>query len=61
MRLPGSTRRSDTNPLAGDYQTYVGNQYHAMEIFAFNAEAADILDPKKPTAQPAVAWVWTTA
>lgn len=46
-----------TNPLAGDYQTYVGNQYHAMEIFDFNAEAADILDPKKPTAQPAIAWV----
>ncbi len=46
-----------TNPLAGDYQTYVGNQYHAMEIFDFNAEASDILDPKKPTAQPAIAWV----
>jgi hypothetical protein len=35
----------------------VGNQYHAMEIFDFNAEASDILDPKKATAQPAVAWV----
>ena len=46
-----------TNPLAGDYQTYVGNQYHAMEIFDFNAESADILDPKKPTARPAIAWV----
>lgn len=46
-----------TNPLAGDYQTYVGNQYHAMEIFDFNAEASDILNPKKATAQPAIAWV----
>lgn len=46
-----------TNPMAGDYQAYVGNQYHAMEIFDFNAEAADILDPKKATARPAVAWV----
>ena len=24
-----------TNPLAGDYQDYVGGQYHAMEIFDF--------------------------
>ena len=46
-----------TNPMAGDYQAYVGNQYHAMEIFDFNAEAADILDPKKATARPAIAWV----
>ncbi|WP_397415893.1 DUF1838 family protein [Phenylobacterium sp.] len=45
------------NPLAGDYQQYVGNQYHAMEIFNFNAEASDILDPKKNLARPAVAWV----
>lgn len=45
------------NPLAGDYQEYVGNFYHAMEIFDFNAEASDVLDPKKNTARPAVAWV----
>ena len=45
------------NPLAGDYQPYVGNQYHAMEIFNFNAEASDVLDPKKNTARPAIAWV----
>ena len=24
-----------TNPLAGDYQDFVGNNYHAMEIFDF--------------------------
>ncbi|MBN9185680.1 MAG: DUF1838 family protein, partial [Microbacterium sp.] len=26
------------NPMAGDYQDYVGNQYHAMEIFDFAAD-----------------------
>ncbi len=45
------------NPLAGDYQTYVGNHYHAMEIFDFAADEADLLDPKKSEASPIVAWV----
>ena len=45
------------NPLAGDYQDYVGNQYHAMEIFDFVAEESDLLDARKATARPTVAWV----
>ena len=45
------------NPLAGDYQDYVGNQYHAMEIFDFIADEADLLDAKKTTSHPTVAWV----
>lgn len=46
-----------TNPLAGDYQDYVGNKYHAMEIFDFSDEADDLLNTDTPTAYPAVAWV----
>jgi hypothetical protein len=36
-----------TNPLAGDYQDYVGGQYHAMEIFNTFYRAADFTDAKK--------------
>jgi Protein of unknown function (DUF1838) len=45
------------NPLGGDYQDYVGNQYHSMEIFDFVAEEADLLDATKTRANPSVAWV----
>jgi hypothetical protein len=36
-----------TNPLAGEYQDYVGGRYHAMEIFNTFYPAADLLDPKR--------------
>jgi hypothetical protein len=45
------------NPLAGDYQQYVGNQYHSMEIFDFVVDEADLLDAKKTRANPSIAWV----
>ncbi len=45
------------NPLAGDYQDYVGNRYHAMEIFDFAADAKQLLDTRNPTAYPSVSWV----
>jgi len=46
-----------TNPLAGDYQDFVGNKYHSMEIFDFVAEEADLLDASKTRANPSIAWV----
>jgi hypothetical protein len=46
-----------TNPLAGDYQDYVGNQYHAMEIFDFVVDKADLLNRDKTEASPSVSWV----
>ena len=46
-----------TNPLAGDYQEYVGNKYHAMEIFDFAVRSEELLDTKYPTAYPMVSWV----
>ena len=44
------------NPLAGDYQDYVGNKYHAMEIFDFSMPAAS-LDTNTASVNPTVAWV----
>lgn len=46
-----------TNPLAGDYQSYVGGTYHATEIFDFSGEVDELLDPEQPVAYPTVAWV----
>jgi len=46
-----------TNPLGGEYQDFVGNKYHAMEIFDFAANASELLDTKYPTAYPSVSWV----
>jgi len=46
-----------TNARGGDFQTYVGNHYHAMEIFDFIGEEADILDPDAAVSYPTVAWV----
>jgi Protein of unknown function (DUF1838) len=46
------------NALAGAYQDFVGGKYHAMEIFDFAFDAAEMLDTKKnPTAYPSVSWV----
>ena len=46
-----------TNPLGGDYQPYVGNRYHATEIFDFTADINDIADLSTDTANVNVAWV----
>jgi hypothetical protein len=46
-----------TNPLAGDYQDYVGGKYHAMEIFDFAYDAEEMLNTRNPTAYPIVSWV----
>jgi len=35
------------NPLAGEYQRYIGGQYHTMEIFNTFYRAAEFLDPAK--------------
>lgn len=46
-----------SNPLAGDYQKYVGGTYHATEIFDFNGNLAELMDDSLPTAYPSVSWV----
>ncbi|MEO0441805.1 MAG: DUF1838 family protein, partial [Pseudomonadota bacterium] len=45
------------NVLAGDYQDYVGNKYHAMEIFDFAFLADEMLDTRNPTVYPTISWV----
>lgn len=45
------------NPLAGDYQDYVGGDYHAMEVFDFTVPTTELYDTKYPTVYPSVAWV----
>lgn len=45
------------NPLAGEYQDYVGNHYHAMEIFDFVMPAKAALDPKTKDINGTVSWV----
>lgn len=57
LQMPLEVPLFYTNPLAGDYQDYVGNKYHAMEIFDFAARADEILDSTRATAYPSVSWV----
>ena len=45
-----------TNPLAGEYQDFVGGNYHAMEIFNFFMDANEALDPKGTTIYAGVSW-----
>lgn len=45
------------NPLAGAYQDFIGNKYHAMEIFDFSTLSSDLFDTRMPTAHPTVSWV----
>lgn len=44
------------NPLAGEYQDYVGGTYHAMEIFNFIVDKDELLDASKDTAFATVSW-----
>jgi hypothetical protein len=46
-----------TNPLGGAFQSYVGNHYHAMEIFNFIASERDLRDPRTTEVNAAVSWV----
>ena len=43
--------------MGGQYQQFVGNQYHSMEIFDFVADEADLTDAAKTRASPSIAWV----
>mgnify|MGYP000238773136 CR=1 FL=1 len=45
------------NALGGNYQKYVGNHYHATEIFDFYGQYDDLLDSSKDSHASRVAWV----
>ena len=38
------------SPLGGEYQPYVGGQYHSMEMFSEFADATQVLDPSSTRA-----------
>ena len=44
------------NPLAGDYQDYVGGTYHATEMFNFFGSVANLTSPGTTSASVSVAW-----
>ena len=44
------------NPLAGDYQDYVGGTYHATEMFNFFGRISDRADAQRHSAEVSVAW-----
>ncbi|MGA1640793.1 MAG: DUF1838 family protein [Steroidobacteraceae bacterium] len=46
-----------TNPLAGDYQRYVGGVYHATEMFNFMGDLDGLVDGRLATAPTQVGWV----
>jgi hypothetical protein len=44
------------NPLAGEYQEYVGGQYQAIEMFNFFFEEEDLLGPSDTAENVSVSW-----
>lgn len=46
-----------TNPLAGDFQRYVGGAYHATEMFNFMGDLDGLVDGRLATAPTQVGWV----
>ncbi len=45
------------NPLGGEYQQYVGNIYHATEMFNFMGSVEELTDASAPVSHPHVGWV----
>jgi hypothetical protein len=46
-----------SNPLAGEFQEYIGGTYQAMEIFNFSCDEDELLNAEKNTAENVtVAW-----
>lgn len=45
------------NPMAGDYQLYVGGFYHATEIFHFSGSTDRLLDGDLDKASAYISWV----
>ncbi len=46
-----------TNPLGGDYQPYVGNKYHATEMFNFFGDTKDLAMDAGDTSDVRIGWV----
>ncbi len=45
------------NPLAGDYQDYIGGKYHATEMFNFFGDVDQLANPRRSSVDARVGWV----
>lgn len=45
------------NPLAGDYQDYIGGKYHATEMFNFLGDVDQLANPRRSSVDARVGWV----
>lgn len=45
------------NPLAGDYQDYIGGKYHATEMFNFFGSVPELADTRRTSVNVSVGWV----
>jgi len=45
------------NPLAGDYQDYIGGKYHAVEMFNFFGDVDELANPRTRSVQVRIGWV----
>ncbi len=46
-----------SNPLAGEYQEYIGGTYHATEMFNFFGDVDELMDDKANSVSVQVGWV----
>jgi hypothetical protein len=52
----GAARLFYKNPMAGEYQEYVGGDYHAMEFGTDASNMAQVLDPKADVEDSVLSW-----
>jgi hypothetical protein len=52
----GATPLFYLNPLAGDYQEYVGGWYHAVEMFSDFGQVDDLTDLSRDSAHVVLSW-----
>ncbi len=52
----GAARLFYKNPLAGEYQEYVGGDYHAMEFGTDALRVDQVLDPKAEITDAVISW-----
>jgi hypothetical protein len=52
----GAARLFYKNPMAGEYQEYVGGDYHAMEFGTDASNMAQVLDPKVDVTDSILSW-----
>ncbi len=49
------------NPLAGDYQDFIGGKYHATEMFNFFGDVDELANPRRASVAVRIGWVRMSA